>query len=116
MRQIKEENENVKMIIEMYVAEIKKILGNDFIRAMVYGSVARGDDTEESDIDIAIFTERPEKDFYDLIDAIAEPTFEYNVKYNVILSPVFENIDCFKERLSYVPFYQNIEREGINIG
>ena len=109
-------NSEVMPIVEMYIAEIKRILGADYIRASVYGSFARGDNDRDSDIDIVIFTSRPEEDFYDLISAISESTFEYNVRYNVMLSPVFENVECFNRRMTYVPFYQNIEREGIRIG
>lgn len=100
-------------VIRDYVSEIKSILGRDFEKAIIYGSYARGEYHEESDIDIAIFTPREAQDFYLLINNISEITFEYSVKYDVILSPVFQNINEFNRMLRVVPYYQSIEREGI---
>ncbi|MBS6397922.1 MAG: nucleotidyltransferase domain-containing protein [Clostridiales bacterium] len=103
-------------VIHAYVEEIKRLLGADFIRAVVYGSYARGEYTDESDIDIAVFTSRETSEFYGLIDKISEITFEYNVKYDVILSPVFQNVVQYERMLSVLPYYQSIQREGVTVG
>ena len=109
---------NLSHVIEGYVAQIKKVLGSDFIRAYVYGSYARGeyDDKNESDLDIVIFTHRPAAEFYMLVNEIAEITYEYSVKYDVILSPVFQNQKQFEHMADVLPFYQNIQKEGIAVG
>ena len=88
----------------------------DFVKALLFGSYARGEQHGDSDIDIAIFTNRPAGDIYELIGAIAEPTFEYNVKYNVMLAPVLQNAKEFYRRIAYVPFYRSIAGEGIAVG
>lgn len=103
-------------IILQYVAEVKKVLKKDFERAVLYGSYARNEESEDSDIDIAIFTKRKTEEFYVLIERISEITFEYNVQYNVILSPVFQNVEDFEKWKKVLPYYQNIQKEGINIG
>lgn len=105
-------------VINNYIAEVKQLLGGDFLRACVYGSYARGEysSADESDIDIAIFTNRPANEFYCLIEEISEATFEYNVKYDIMLSPVFQNENDFNRMLKVLPYYQNIQREGIAIG
>lgn len=103
-------------IIKAYVAEVKNLLGEDFRRACIYGSYARNEYSEESDVDIAIFTDRPSSEFYLLINQIAEATFEYNVKYDIILSPVFQNEAEFQRMLKAVPYFQSIQREGIAVG
>lgn len=111
-----ERKKKVKNIIGHYIEEIKAVLGKDFREAVIYGSFARGEMQEESDIDIAIFTERKAQDFYILINKISELTFEYNVRYEIILSPVFQNIDDYRRMLHVVPYYQNIQREGVPVG
>ena len=105
-------------VIDNYITEVKRLLGEDFLHACVYGSYARGEysDTEGSDIDIAIFTNRPANEFYCLFDQISEATFEYNVKHDIILSPVFQNENDFKRMLKIFPYYQSIQREGIAVG
>ena len=107
-------SKDLGFVINNYIAEVKQLLGEDFLR----GSYARGEysDVEESDIDIAIFTNRPANEFYCLINQISEATFEYNVKYGIMLSPVFQNENDFKRMLKVLPYYQNIQREGIAVG
>ena len=109
---------DLSSVINNYIIEVKQLLGNDFLRAYVYGSYARGEysDTNESDIDIAIFTNRPANEFYCLIEQISEATFEYNVKHDIILSPVFQNESDFNRMLNVLPYYQSIQREGIAVG
>lgn len=102
--------------IKTYINEIKIILGTDFEEAVIYGSYARGDYDEESDIDIAVFTSRKAEEFYLLINKISEITFEYNVKYDIVFSPVFQNKFDFNRMLKVVPYFQSIQREGILIG
>lgn len=109
------QKKELNSIIHDYVSEIRYILGDDYKKAVVYGSYARGEYQEESDIDIAIFTPRKAQDFYLLINEISEITFEYNVKYDVMLSPVFQNINDFYRMLKAVPYFQSIEREGIAV-
>ena len=50
------------------------------------------------------------------IEQISEATFEYNVKHDIILSPVFQNESDFNRMLNVLPYYQSIQREGIAIG
>ena len=104
--------EELDSIINEYISEIKKILGADLKRAVIYGSYARGEYEEESDIDIALFTLKKPEEFYLLINKISELTFEYNVKYDIILSPVFQNIIDYNRMLRVVPYYQSIQKEG----
>lgn len=108
--------ESIGTIIQNYIGEIKKILGPDFLKAVVYGSYARGEYCAESDIDIAIFTHRKMEEFYSLSDKISEITFEYNVKYDVMLSPVFQNQEQFDRMVKVVPYFQNISKEGRLVG
>ena len=109
---------DLNSVIESYIRDIKQLLGEDFLRACVYGSYARGEysDADESDIDIAIFTARPANEFYRLLDQISEATFEYNVKYDIMLSPVFQNDKDFNRMLKILPYFQSIQREGIAVG
>ena len=61
------ERKELHSIVQKYILEIKDILGKDFEQAIIYGSYARGEYQEDSDIDIAIFTPREVQDFYLLI-------------------------------------------------
>jgi predicted nucleotidyltransferase len=103
-------------ILQLYIVQVKENLGTDFDDAILYGSCARNEDTDDSDIDIAIFTDVIATDFYKLVDKIAEITFEFNVKYDVLLSPVFVNRNDYQRMVKILPYYQSIQKEGIKIG
>ncbi len=72
--------EELDSVIRKYIADIRNILGADCEKAVIYGSYARGQYHDESDIDIAMFTSRKPQEFYTLINKISEITFEYNVR------------------------------------
>lgn len=69
----------------LYIRHIKTLMGAEFNKAVLYGSYARNEYSENSDIYIAIFTPVPSNEFYRLADKISEITFGFNVKYNIIL-------------------------------
>lgn len=105
--------QELTLVVQNYLHEIRDILGKDYTKGVVYGSFARGEYSEESDIDIAIFTNRNPEELYILRSEIAEITFEYDMKYDIILSPVFHNVTLFNRMLEVMPYYQSIQREGI---
>lgn len=103
-------------IVQQYVEQIKLSLGEAFHKAILYGSCARNEYSDESDVDIAIFTDTPSSEFYKLVEKISEDTFEFSVKYDVMLSPVFVNEGEYQRMLSVLPYYQSIQKEGIAVG
>lgn len=50
----------IENIYERFVMRMLRIYGNLLMRIVLYGSVARGTDTEESDIDIAVLLKQGE--------------------------------------------------------
>ena len=103
-------------ILKDYIYEIKSILGEDFLSATLYGSAVRNEMTEESDIDIAIFTNRRSEDFYEMINKIAGITFEYSTRFDLMLSPVFINNGEYQRMVKILPYYQSIQKEGVTLG
>ena len=103
-------------ILVQYIKDIRSVLGRSFKGAKLYGSYVRGNFTEDSDIDIVIFTDVMPEHYMDLIKKTADITMNYNLQYDIWISPVFQNVDLFKKREHGVPYYQNIEKEGIALG
>lgn len=86
----------------------------DIMNALVlFGSYARGDFTEESDIDIAIILEVPRKkieNYYsDAALIMSDLSLEYDVLVNFSLIP-YDEFNVYKESM---PFYRNIVNEGV---
>lgn len=87
------------------------IFGDNVYQIILYGSVARGEATKESDVDIAIVLEKNcEKSTKDRFIAWAS---QLDMKYE----KVFSVVDIEKENLekweNTLPFYKNLREEGI---
>jgi len=78
---------------------------------ILYGSVARGDNDSESDVDIALIVSSV------MEDAERGRFFQWNADMDLKYEKVFSIIDINKEILeqwkNVVPFYQNIYDEGV---
>jgi len=48
--------ESIQNIVKLFSKEIRNILGEDFKKMIVYGSYARGNYRENSDVDIMVLT------------------------------------------------------------
>ena len=90
---------------------ILSVMGDDVLKIILYGSVARGDNTWESDVDIAVITSR----HYDWKDRekIYDGLYEYDLKYDTIFQIVPIEKEHFYGWLFDLPFYYNIDEEGI---
>ena len=100
-----------QLMQEELVEGIKKLLEDDLISIVLYGSVARGTATEESDIDIAIIVKH-EFDI-ELRDKVVELAVDIDLKYDTVLSIVDIDYNKYLEWQDIMPFYKNIKKEGI---
>lgn len=94
-----------------FVDGILRILENRLEKIVLYGSVARGSDTEESDIDIALVMHG--KLDSDTEDKLSDFVVDMNLKYNKVFSVIDIDADHFRTWLEVLPFYQSVEKEGI---
>lgn len=94
------------------VRGILSVMGDDVIKIILYGSVARGDNTWESDVDIAVITSRHyrlDERLKTLTDLEVSLMYEYGVMFEII--PIEQK--RFNEWLFDLPFYFNIDEEGL---
>jgi len=91
---------------------IQNKLGGSLHAVILYGSYARGDYDDESDIDIMVLAETNENDTAprEIADEISN---DMSLKYDMLVSIIIRPEDLFYERVSFVPFYRNVANEGI---
>ncbi len=100
----------IKSILAEFKEEIGELYGTRLKKVILYGSWARGDATEDSDIDLLIVLEgeiAPGAEIDKMIDIITE----INLKYNALISiyPVSEQDYSAVQS----PLLMNVRKEGI---
>lgn len=106
---------DINSIINDFINGVNKILGNRVKKIILYGSYARGDFNKNSDIDIMILTDLSDDEIVEYRKKISEYAYdiEYDNNFNIDLSPLVKNIDKFNYWLEVLPFYMNVEKEGV---
>ena len=91
--------------------QICDIYGDRLDKVILYGSYARGEETSESDVDIAIVIKEgnTEKMHDELLDLVVD----YELDLAVTLSVVPIEYENYIEWSRVLPFYKNIDKEGI---
>ena len=85
--------------------------GNVINSVVLYGSYARRTQDGESDIDLAIFVKhKPPREVTNrMIDCVAR----YELEIGKVLSTIEVESERYHQWKNYLPFYRNIEKEGI---
>lgn len=102
-------------MLTQYVNGIQKIYGNELKTVFLYGSYARGDYHENSDIDIMILVNLSDSQIKARQRLLSDLTFDYNFENDVEIMPQVKNCDHFNKWLRAYPFYNQIKKEGVEL-
>ena len=105
----------MKKIINDFIKQIKEILGNRLKWVILYGSYARGDYNKSSDVDIMILTDLDDEEIEEYRDKISDVAFNIELEKEISISPIVKNIDKYNARVNVIPFYMNIQKEGVEL-
>ena len=105
--------DNVKKVINEFIIKVNNILGSRVKKIILYGSYARGDFNKSSDIDIMILTDLTDDEIYEYFVKISDMAYDIELENDVMFSPLLKNIDRFNYWLEALPFYRNVEKEGV---
>ena len=99
--------------IEMETRErVTKLVRDDLKKIILFGSYARGDYTEESDIDIAVLVDCNREETAKYKDGLVVLSADLDLKNMVVVNFICLPYHEFNQRKAYYPFYSNIEAEG----
>ncbi len=94
----------------------RSVYGNDIVEVILYGSYARGDYTDDSDIDIVAIVKGERLELQEKLKLVWDMSAEISLENDVIVSPMVIPYDEFLKYRESLPYYQNIFMEGRKIG
>lgn len=101
--------------LSVLLQEIKKDISlalKDSVKQLkLYGSYARGDYEEDSDIDIYLLYS--ETNMKNIDDLISEISVEYQLKYGIMVSIYDISVTYYNKYKNISPLIKNIEKEGV---
>jgi predicted nucleotidyltransferase len=105
--------QTVAMIMNKIVVEMKNIFGDNLRQVFLYGSYARGEQEEYSDMDIMVLVNFTDEEVKKFDDAIVDIMCDISLKYGVLPTIIGKNYEHFYKWTPYLPFYKNVKTEGI---
>ena len=100
----------IKKLLQMCI-QLQEIFDNYLESIILYGSYARGEQTAESDVDIAVMLRKGYTEH--MHDEMVDVVVDYELDTELMLSIIPINFENYLEWKNVLPFYKNIEKEGI---
>ena len=107
--------QKIQELMSKYVDEVKKIYGQHLRKVILYGSYARGDFHNDSDIDIMILLDITDLEIKEYRHELSYMTFDFNMDYDIDIKPIAKSEQHFKKWLENYPFYANVDSEGVTL-
>lgn len=107
-------NEMNQIIAEL-CRGISEIFPGDRLEPILFGSYARGDAEEGSDIDVLVLVDSPQEEISDREWEVGDIAGELLLNYGILVSPVVENREYYHRNVEVLPFFRNIQREGVRM-
>ncbi len=101
----------LKKLAEIY----QSVYGSDIVKILMYGSYARGTFTTDSDLDVVAIVKGSRDELQRKLKTVWDYSCELELEYGTILSPTvipYEEFETYKQDM---PYYRNIEQEGVAI-
>jgi predicted nucleotidyltransferase len=102
-------------INQIITSQIQKVFTKLLDEVILYGSYARGDFDNESDIDIAAIVSLERKEIEKYGSAVVKLISALSLDYDVWVSINCIPKDEFAKWKTTLPYYQNIDQEGIRL-
>ncbi len=105
----------LKEILNQLVDTYKIVYGQEIVKIVLYGSYARGDYSQDSDIDVVAIVKGERNELQDKLKKIWDVSSDLEIEYGTIVSPTVIPYKEYEQYKTQLPYYMNIENEGVNL-
>jgi predicted nucleotidyltransferase len=104
---------NLRIVLNKVTEEMKLIFGDKLKAVLLYGSYARGDYKEDSDIDIFVLVDLEKLALSRYRTQVSYFASRLDLKYDIFVSIKLQDKHTFDYYLEVLPYYRNVAKEGI---
>ena len=105
-------NKIAKSMVDCY----RNTYGSAIVDIILYGSYARDDYSEGSDIDIVAIVHGDRVELQDKLKGVWDSSAEIGLEHDIVVSPSVIPYDEYMNYKATLPYYRNIAEEGRKIG
>ena len=102
-------------ILHQMASAYHSVYGDNVVKLLLYGSYARGDNTEDSDVDIVAIVHGERSKLQEDLKKIWDISSDLELEYGTIVSPTVIPFTEFEKYKYDLPYYKNIQNEGVDI-
>ena len=97
--------------LEHFKTTLQTLLGENLLSLRLFGSRARGEGTEESDLDVLVLVQQKDRA---LCRRIIEESLEVDLTYETNLAPTILSAEEYHQNREFrTPFYRNLEQDSL---
>ena len=103
---------DLKKVLEDVKIKMSEIYGENLDKIILYGSYARGDYRDESDIDIMVLVKCGEDEIKKLRKSLISAASDLGIEYDIYISIKAIHLDYFNYWKDSMPLFSNVIKEG----
>ena len=107
--------QELQVITKSVVSSVIDLVSDKIYKIVLYGSYARGDFTPESDIDIMVILDCSKEEVLSYRKQIIRLASDIGLEHDIMLSIALRDKESFYANQAILPFYQNVEKEGVEL-
>ena len=105
--------ENIAEALDIYVERVKHYLQDKLSSVYLFGSVARGDYTTESDIDILLVLDMDEEEIKATRSPLTDIGSDLSLEYNIQINKFTVSRNDFEVMKNTRLLFNNVKKEGV---
>ncbi len=99
--------------VALFTTQVRAVLADALVELRLFGSKARGDATEESDIDVLVVVSRIDPE---VERQVSDAAFEASLEHDVLVAPVLVSRARYEDAVWRISdLAVAVEREGISV-
>ena len=107
--------DDVRNVVYKFSLQLRKLLGSSLSKVILYGSYARGDNHDFSDVDLMILVKMSDSEIKRIENDVYDIAFEIEIETGIDISPIIKNEAQYEYWVDTSPFYRNVRDEGVVI-